>query len=209
MDIYPSILAKDKIEFASKVERVRPLGLHVHVDVMDGVFVPNRTWASPYEVENLLEEMHFNVHLMVYSPEHEAPTWAVTRAKRVYFHFESTHRHKLILRAIGDEKKMGIALNPNTPVSAIGHLIDKIGSVLIMSVEPGQSGQTFMDSALVKIREIKRMRPNLHVAIDGGIKDSNISLVAEAGADAVIVGSALTDQSNPYDSLNKLKSQLG
>ncbi|MFH1047984.1 MAG: ribulose-phosphate 3-epimerase [Patescibacteria group bacterium] len=208
MEIYPSILAYSKLEFAAKVEHVRPLGLRVHIDVMDGVFVAGRTWADPSEVQELLQDMPFNVHLMVSSPEHAVPIWAVSGPDCVYFHVESTYRHKLIMRAVKQDEIIGIALNPNTPVSQIGHLLDRISSVLIMSVFPGRSGQEFLPNVLEKIREVKRLRPELHVVVDGGIKPHNIAAVAEAGADAVIIGSALTDSPDPEAALYKFQQQL-
>ncbi len=208
MEIYPSILAYSKAEFVAKLEHVRPLGLKVHVDVMDGVFVANKTWADPSEVQELADEIPFNVHLMVSSPEHLVPVWAVSGADCVYFHFEATYRHKLIIRAIKEQRKVGITINPGTPVSDIGHLLNVVASVLVMSVVPGRSGQEFIESSLDKIRAIKKMRPNLHVTVDGGIKSGNIAAIALAGADAVVVGSALTDSDSPEKSLADLHYSL-
>lgn len=208
MEILPSILAFSKIEFASKVERIRLLGLRAHVDVMDGIFVASKTWADPSEVQNMMDDMRFNVHLMVSEPEHAVPIWTVSGADTVYFHFEATYRHKLIMRAVKQDEKMGIVLNPATPVSKIGHLLDIVSSVLVMSVVPGRSGQKFDESTLAKIREIKRLRPKMHVCVDGGIKPHNIAKVAAAGADAVIAGSALTDSENPAAALAEFERHL-
>lgn len=208
MEIYPSILAYSKEEFIKKVERVRPLGLHLHLDIMDGNFVANKTWADPTEVEMILDGASYNTHLMVNSPEHLVPVWAVCRSEIVFFHYESTHRHELIIRAVTDQQKMGIAINPTTPVSEIGHLLDSISSVLVMSVTPGRSGQKFNGMALEKIKKIKKMRPNLHVVVDGGIKPHNIAKIAHVGADAAVVGSALTDSPNPEIALQELKQGL-
>jgi len=208
MEIYPSILVSNEDDFIRKVEAVRPLNLRVHVDVMDGNFVPNRTWADPAIVEEITEDMPFNVHLMVANPEHAVPLWSGTAAEQIFFHFEATHRHKLILRATKQKEKMGIAINPGTPVPEIGHLLDLVSGVLIMSVVPGKGGQRFNELALDKIRELKRLRPNLHVTVDGGIKPHNIAAVAAAGADAVVVGSALTGAEYPELALQKLQKQL-
>jgi ribulose-phosphate 3-epimerase len=208
MEIIPAILAQSESEFVKKVERVRPLGLNVHVDVMDGIFVPNLTWADPVAVDEIMDDLTYGVHLMVAAPEHAVPVWAVSGADTVFFHVESTHRHKLIIRAINQPDKIGITINPGTPVSDIGSLLDVIAAVLIMSVVPGQSGQRFDEGTLNKIKEIKRLRPNLRVLVDGGVKPYNVAAIATAGADAVVVGSALTDSPDPAQSLAEFRHQL-
>jgi ribulose-phosphate 3-epimerase len=208
MKIYPSILSANEDEFIRKVEAVRPLGLRVHIDVMDGQFVPHKTWADPTVVEEITEEMPFNVHLMVDDPEHAVMQWADTSADVVYFHFEATHRHELIIRSTERHENIGLAINPDTPVSAIGHLLDSIDAVLVMSVVPGASGQKFNPTALEKITELKRIRPNLWVTVDGGVKPHNIRRIAAAGADAVVVGSALTDAEYPSLALAELQKNL-
>ncbi|OIO52195.1 hypothetical protein COY93_02355 [Candidatus Uhrbacteria bacterium CG_4_10_14_0_8_um_filter_58_22] len=208
MEICPSILAASQDEFARKVERVRCLGLTIHVDLTDGIFVPQRSWADPLLVEECADGLKYGAHLMVDDPEHEVPIWLVSGAERVYFHAESTHRQDLIIRTVNDPHRIGLALNPRTPVSDIAPFLDHIASVLVMSVEPGRSGQDFQPDILRKIRTIRGLCPDMHIMVDGGIKLHNIADVAAAGADAVAVGSALTDSPDPVRSLKELNAAL-
>lgn len=208
MDIHPAILAKDETEFRRKVEHVRPLGRTVHVDVMDGKFVEGTTWASVDSVMNIMEELPFHAHMMVNNPEHAVPIWAVSGAERVYFHIESTHREDLIIRSVADCSELGIVLNPDTPVTSITSWLDRFHSVMIMGVNPGKSGQEFNPVALDKIKEIRNMRPNMHIVVDGGVKPTNILAIAQAGADAVVCGSSLTDQEDPIMAMELFEREL-
>ncbi|MFH2063141.1 MAG: ribulose-phosphate 3-epimerase [bacterium] len=208
MEIRPSILAANREEFARKVELVRSLGLALHVDVMDGVFVGQSCWAEPLTVNELADGLRFDAHLMVSQPEHEVPVWLVSDAERVFFHVESTHRQELILRTVNDRPRIGLALNPNTPVSDVAPFFDRISSVLVMTVEPGRSGQPMLPDMLRKVRTIRGMSPNLHITVDGGVRPDNIAAVADAGADAVVVGSALTDAPDPTAALRALMAAI-
>ncbi|HCC21854.1 hypothetical protein A2480_02195 [Candidatus Uhrbacteria bacterium RIFOXYC2_FULL_47_19] len=208
MEIYPSILAATQDEFARKVERVRCLGLTIHVDLADGIFVPQRSWADPLLVEEYADGLKYGAHLMVDNPEHEVPIWLVSGTEHVYFHTESTHRQDLILRTVNNPHRIGLALNPHTPVSDIAPFLDHIASVLVMSVEPGRSGQDFQPDILRKIRTIRGLCPDLHIVVDGGIKPHNIAAVAAAGADAAVVGSSLTDSPDPVQAFRELNTAL-
>ncbi|MFC1638715.1 ribulose-phosphate 3-epimerase [Patescibacteria group bacterium] len=208
MEICPSILAHTEEEFRRKVERVRPLGLRLHVDVMDGQFVEAKTWAEASEMIHIVEELPFRTHLMVSNPEHSVPVWSVSGAEMVYFHFESTYRSSLIIRAAGRECDIGIAVNPRTPISRIAGLLPEVKSVLVMTVEPGRGGQLMDDSCLLKVKQLKTLRPELHVAVDGGVKPMNIAHVARVGADTAVVGSALTDVPDPSAALHELEAAV-
>lgn len=209
MDIYPAILAHSEVEFRRKVEHVRALGLTLHVDVMDGSYVQEQTWAEPSDMEEIMDELPFAAHLMVSNPEHAVPVWSVSGATTVYFHAESTHREELIIRAIGKTARLGLAVNPETSLSMLGNLLPKVSALLIMGVPPGRSGQDLHEDALVKIKEAKRHAPHLYVIVDGGVKAHNIAKIAEAGADGVVIGSALTDQPDPLAALAELHQALG
>lgn len=208
MEIYPAILAYDEAEFRRKVEHVRPLGRTVHVDVMDGRFVEAKTWASVEAVMNIMEELPFHAHMMVADPEHSVPIWAVSGAERVYFHVESTHREDLIIRSVADCSELGITLNPDTPTTSIIPWLDRFHSVMVMGVKPGRGGQEFQTIALDKVREVKKLRPKMHVVVDGGINPSNIVAVARSGADGVVVGSAITDQEDPIAAIESFEREL-
>lgn len=208
MEIYPAILAYDEAEFRRKVEHVRPLGRTVHVDVMDGRFVEATTWASVDKVMNIMEELPFHAHMMVANPEHAVPVWAVSGAECVYFHVESTHREDLIIRSVMGGSELGITLNPDTPVTSIIPWLDRFDSVMVMGVQPGRSGQDFNTVVLDKVREIRKLRPKMHIVVDGGVNPSNIVAIARSGADAVVCGSSVTDQEDPITAVELFEREL-
>jgi ribulose-phosphate 3-epimerase len=208
MEITPAILAGNQVDFKKKVEKVRQLNLCLHLDIMDGIFVPEKTWSDPTKVKQIMNGLSFNAHLMISDPEQAAKNWLIAGANRVYFHYESTQQLAVIIQTITDKKKIGLAINPETPVNKIEPLLDLIASVLVMSVSPGRSGQKFNETALEKINEIRRLRPDLHIAVDGGIKPENISLLVKAGANTSVVGSALIDSSDPQAELGKFHQKI-
>ncbi|MBI4457651.1 ribulose-phosphate 3-epimerase [Candidatus Uhrbacteria bacterium] len=210
MDIQPGILVHSEDEFRQKIAHVRELGLPVHIDVMDGVFVNNTTWADPGLIHELAPGLEFEVHLMIANPEHAVPIWIAAGAKRVIYHKESTERDRLIFEAVADEaKRLGIAINPETPVSALEPIIDQVAMALVMSVTPGASGQAFQPAAVEKVAELKKRKPSLVVGVDGGVRPENIKSLKDAGADMVVATSALTETSDPSLTIQVLKQALG
>lgn len=198
--ILPAILAHDEGEFLKKVDRVRALGAPLHVDVMDGVFVKNTTWAPPDRLRHLLDGIPFEVHLMVANPEHAVPIWLASGAMRVIFHVEATTKESLICRATAEDcEKLAVAINPDTPVSRITPLLETFRQVMVMGVTPGWSGQAFQEIALEKIRMLRSLRPSLSIEVDGGVKPGNVAAVVAAGADLIVAGSALTDHPDPAE----------
>lgn len=206
VEILPAILAHDEEEFMKKVERVRALGAMLHIDVMDGIFVKNTTWSPPDRMRLLLEGIPFEAHLMVSNPEHAAPVWLASGASRVIFHVEATTKESLICRATAEEcANLAIAMNPDTPISRITHLLDTFKQVMIMGVTPGWSGQPFQEIALEKIAMLKSLRPSIKIEVDGGVKPENAARLAAAGADVLIAGSALTEHPDPAEAIVGLR----
>ncbi len=196
--IIPAILAATEEEFRQKVERVRPFATFVHIDVMDGIFVNNTTWAAPEKMKEILGDLDFEAHLMVAEPEHPAMVWLAAGASRVFFHAEATTRDELIVRsAEGKADRVGIAINPDTPLSRLSHNIDFFRAVMVMGVAPGRSGQPFQPITLEKIAMLKQLRPSLEIYVDGGVKPTNVTELFAAGADNLVVGSALTEAPDP------------
>lgn len=212
MEISPAILAHTEEEFVNKVERVRGLGQMLHIDIMDGIFVPNNTWAPIERVPKIAGDLPFSVHLMVSNPEHAAPVWAVSGAARVFFHVEATEKETLIVRAIAENDDgthtIGVTINPDTPISRLVPILPRISHILVMGVEPGFAGQQFRPITLDKLRELRRLKPDLTLLVDGGIKHGNIKSIAEAGADAAIIGSALTDVEDPMAAYQEFRKAL-
>lgn len=198
IQVIPAILAKDQEEFVAKVARVRGFAPLLHIDVMDGFFVPERTWAVPELMHHLLEGIPFEAHLMVSNPEHAVPVWIASGATRVIFHAESTVREQMICRATTERcPSLALALNPETPISRITADLASYRHLMIMSVSPGRGGQAFQEIAMEKITALKQLRPSLHITVDGGVKRDNAAHIVAAGADALVVGSAITDAPDP------------
>lgn len=209
VEIIPAILAASEEEFRTKVEKVRALGLSLHIDVMDGAFVPNVTWAPVDRMKEILGEISFDAHLMVANPEHAVPVWVAAGARHIIFHAESTTHESMICRATDARcVDIGIALNPDTPISRISAEAHELHRVMTLGVTPGRSGQPFQDITIEKIRAIKSLNAALHVSVDGGVKPENARALADAGADALVVGSALTDQADPQMALLKFREAL-
>lgn len=209
-EILPAILANSEEEFIKLVDHVRSLGLMLHIDIMDGAFVPATTWAPPERMRELLEGIRYEAHLMVTNPEHLVPVWIAAGADRVIFHAESTERVKLICHAVVPHcDRLCVAINPDTPVSHIMPHLDILSQVLVMGVVPGKAGQSLQDIALHKVRALKEVRPSLRVGVDGGVKLSNAPALIEAGCDFLVVGSALTGHPNPYEAAEEFRTAIG
>ncbi|MEY4723696.1 MAG: ribulose-phosphate 3-epimerase [Candidatus Parcubacteria bacterium] len=208
--ILPAILAKDEAEFVAKVARVRSLGLPLHIDVMDGTFTPQTCFAPADRMKELLAGLEFDAHLMVSNPEHAVPVWLAAGARRVLFHTEATSRDALICRGVGeDAARLGITFNPDSPISRVTKDLDCFGTVMVMGVTPGKSGQPFEDIATEKVRVLRDLRGDLIIMVDGGVRPSNVRSLVEAGADVLVAGSALTDAADPAAALLEFKKALG
>ncbi len=209
--IEPAILATSEIDFKEKLSRVRPLGMMVQIDVTDGAFVDTVTWSPPEKMEELLDGLPFEAHLMVANPEHAVGVWLAAGAARVFFHLEATERESLILNAAaadGNGDKVGVAINPDTPISRLMPIIDRLRFVLVMGVNPGRGGQQLQSIAADKVAALKRLRPSLTVSVDGGVNAEDAGLLARAGADILVVGSALTNDLDPQLALARIRDAV-
>jgi len=195
MKLAPSMLSADFGKLRAEAREVEPLADYFHIDVMDGHFVPNLTIGPP--VVNSLRvglEKPFDIHLMIDYPIQCAPRFEVTPADMITFHIESKDepfRTIEEIRGLGCE--VGISLRPITPIAAVFPYLDLVDLVLVMSVEPGFGGQAFMPEAVKRIGKLKDEigERKVMISVDGGISDTNVKDVVDAGAELIVAGSAI------------------
>ena len=198
IQISPSILSADFSQLSNEIKRLEEGGADmIHVDVMDGHFVPNLTIGPPViKALRNYTKLPFDVHLMI-SPVHKyIKDYANAGADIITIHPEATDNLVDSINHIRElKKKIGISLNPNTQISIISHLLDQIDLVLIMSVFPGFGGQKFIPNVLDKIKELKKIKDkknlNFDIEVDGGINFDNSKLVIEAGANILVSGTTI------------------
>jgi ribulose-phosphate 3-epimerase len=211
MKIAPSILSADFGALAQDVARVEAGGAdQLHVDVMDGRFVPNIT-VGPLVVEAIRKRtrLPLDVHLMIVEPERYLGDFVAAGADAVTVHVEACpHLQRTLARIRELGARAGVALNPSTHPSAIEYVLDDLDLVLVMSVNPGFGGQQFIPSALAKVRQVRTLlggRP-VDVSVDGGVKVDHARALAEHGASILVAGSAIFGASDPAALVRQLRA---
>lgn len=194
--IAPSILSADFAFLGDALQQLHHAQADwIHVDVMDGHFVPNLTIGAPVvQALRRVSPLPLDVHLMIEHPDTLIPDFAKAGADILTVHVEAcTHLHRTIQLIKSHGIKAGVSLNPHTPVSVLAPVIDDIDLILIMSVNPGFGGQSFIPYSLEKIKQARALigNRNIHLEVDGGIGTGNIAEVLEAGADTIVAGSAI------------------
>ncbi|HUA84358.1 MAG TPA: ribulose-phosphate 3-epimerase [Bryobacteraceae bacterium] len=212
IEILPSILSADFARLGEQIEALEAAGCRMlHLDVMDGHFVPNLTIGPPV-IESLrkITRMTFDVHLMITDPDRYAPAFIQAGANHVLVHQEVCHHLDRTLHLIQEEgARAGVVINPSTPVAMLENVLDIVDSVLIMSVNPGFGGQRFIPNALNKVRRLafeKRERGlQFPIEIDGGITTENVAEVVRAGVQWIVAGSSIFHTVNPPAAFREMR----
>jgi ribulose-phosphate 3-epimerase len=212
----PSLLSADFSRLGEEVRAVEAAGAElIHVDVMDGHFVPNIT-IGPLVVQAVrhVTQLPLDVHLMISEADRYIEAFAAAGADWITVHVEAcTHLHRTLqaIRTLG--KKAGVVLNPATPLSSIEYVLEEVDLVMLMSVNPGFGGQSFIPSTLEKCRKLRAMldavNPDAGIEIDGGVSPKTIKALAEAGANIFVAGSAIYGQPDYAAVMVEMKSLAG
>ena len=221
MIIEPSILSANLLQLYVELDRIRNAGMNtVHVDVMDGVFAPNLTFGPDIvkQIKKSHPELKQDCHLMVKNPTKWIKSFAEAGAYSISFHIETVKNEKNeydvikcinIIHAIKEYNiKVGLAINPSTDVSSIFQFISQIDFVLVMTVNPGFSGQSFIEECVEKISKIKEKDSNIPIQVDGGINCDTIKKCYDAGASMFVSGSTLFKSDDIKKTYNELKDKL-
>lgn len=214
--IAPSILSADFSQLGDEIKKVEAAGADmIHIDVMDGHFVPNLTFGPPVIAAlRKVTKLPFDVHLMVRNPQDLIDPFVKAGADIITLHAEtSPHLHRLIQNVKELGVKAAVAINPSTPLSAIEEILDELDMILIMSVNPGFGGQKFISSALNKIERLRAILNQRNLAVDiqvdGGINEGTATQVVAAGANILVAGSAIYGSADMARTIQILKKSRG
>lgn len=211
----PSILAADFGNLLSDVKKVENAGVeYLHIDIMDGHFVPNISFGPV--VMNALKgktDLVFDVHLMIENPDMFIDEFVDAGADIIVVHQETCkHLHRTIQNIKSRGVKAGVSLNPATPINVLEDILEELDMVLIMSVNPGFGGQSFIESSVGKIERLKKMIDerglNIDIQVDGGVKASNIRKVVEAGANVIVAGSAIFKADDVDTAVKEMRAEV-
>ncbi|HEY3937289.1 MAG TPA: ribulose-phosphate 3-epimerase [Bryobacteraceae bacterium] len=212
MQILPSIFAADFVRLGEEIRRVEEAGVQmIHVDIMDGHFVPNFTMGTPItESLRRFTRVKLDHHLMIEDPDTYAPIFIKAGADCVSVHYEVCRNLDRTLHLIREQgAKAGVVLNPATSTRLLENVLDIVDYVLVMSVNPGYGGQRFIPNSLNKVRELARMREerklDFAIEIDGGVGAENIAEVARAGVDWVVAGSSVFHAPDPAQAVRDMQ----
>jgi len=204
VQVVPAILSNEPATLDKLMRQAATFTRYIQVDIMDGQFVSSKSigWE---DIAHIKPKLNWEVHLMVLRPQDHVAGFQKAGASKIIFHYEATPEPQKIITAVRKlSLKVGLALKPETPVSAVLPLAGQIDSVLFMTVHPGFYGAKFLPEVMDKVKELRRTLPEMEIAVDGGIKEGNIAEVARAGANVICVGSAVFLQPDPTAAYHRL-----
>lgn len=210
IEVIPAILESDLIKIQEKVKLVEPYIKMIHLDIMDGQFVPNKTFNQPEQLSKLKTSCRLEAHLMIKEPIKQIDSWLKTKVKKIIFHYEAVSNKSVIptlinqIKASG--KQVGIAINPATPTESLIPYLNTVNLVLFMAVNPGFAGQQFDQSVLTKISKLRKEFPELPIEVDGGINLETSKQAVEAGATIFIANSYIFKNQNIKEAIERLQN---
>lgn len=211
--IVPSILSANQDRLQEEINEIEDYCDLLQVDVMDNIFVPNKTPQAEI-LKKFSTKVPLDIHLMVKEPSMRYIKSFIDANPNLKINNITVHQEacsnlgKIINFIKSNNIKAGVAINPKTPLSAIKNVLNKVSMVLIMTVEPGFSGQKFMESTLEKIKQLRAMKPNLDIEVDGGINDKTAAMAVKAGANVLVVSSFIFKNGDKVKAIKKIKNSV-
>ncbi|MGC9331435.1 MAG: ribulose-phosphate 3-epimerase [Bacteroidales bacterium] len=212
MIVAPSLLSADFLTLGSEIKKVNSSEADwFHLDIMDGIFVPNITFGFPIISQiKTAAKKPLDVHLMIEKPERYVKAFKKAGADILTVHYEAVvHLHRCVQEIKNEGMKAGVSLNPHTPVHVLENILPYIDLVLIMSVNPGFGGQSFIPESINKIRALSQLanekKPDLIIEVDGGVSPDNVKKLADAGMNAAVAGSSVFKSDDPSGVISQLK----
>ena len=212
--VSPSVLAADFAKLGDELKKIEKAGAtYAHLDVMDGIFVPNISFGAPM-ISSIRKasDLIFDVHLMITEPQRYIDDFIKAGADIITIHYESCENPREVIKYIkSKEVKAGLSIKPATPAEAVYDMLRDLDMLLVMTVEPGFGGQKMMPDMLQKVRKIRKYandnRIKIDIEVDGGLTADNVGLATAAGANVIVAGSAVYNAKSPKEVIKKMKDE--
>lgn len=216
IEIIPAIIPKSFEDLRKKISLVGGLVEYIQIDITDGIFVSSKSWPFDnfvLESETLklpfLDEYKFEIDLMVNEPEKNIDNWLGFGAERIIFHIESSNKLEELIKELKGKVDVGVAFNIDTSLESYNYLLEKVDFVQLMGIEKiGFQGQEFSEKIFDKIKNLRKIKPNIIISVDGGVSFENAQKLIKAGVNRLVVGSEIFESEDVKETINKLKNLL-